>query len=616
VRFRSELVDGFRVSAVSGTNTVSFGIEASAEARNGLLGFAVERIDPVEDERYFMPGFKVFPSVIPYPDADTWVSTFEHPIQSLVWDDFTGKPDREYTYLFHPLRGKPRNLDRSATPVPITVRTEPLFSTLTHDVFFNRGVASSQAYARRFDNRSPDDQPTLERAAEARDWLARELDDALLAFIDQAQPGDELRGCFYEFRYLPVVARLRSALDEGVEVRIVVDLKENGRVRSDGTVVPPFPRDDNLRIIQDAGIPETAVKGRTARRSAIAHNKFLVLLRGPDRTPAEVWTGSTNLSDGGIHGQANVGHWIRDPQVASAFADYWDLLAEDPGGRTGDDPSTVRARNREFRERVAALTTLPASVDAIQPGITPIFSPRIGTAPLALYGSLVDAAERNACITFAFGVPGPFRDLLKDNEATSPLCFLLLEKEDRPPRRKPATTPGEPPPAWVALRARNNVYMAFGSEIREPLAQWVRETSTRALGFNKHVAYMHCKFLLHDPLGADPVVVSGSANFSDDSTTENDENMVVIRADRRVADIYFTEFNRLWNHYYFRSVVARTHERQGRRAAESVPEAVTETEARVDPGNLTLVEDDSWLQKYLPGTLRAKRVELYASMAV
>ena len=54
-----------------------------------------------------------------------------------------------------------------------------------------------------------------------------------------------------------------------------------------------------------------------------------------------------------------------------------------------------------------------------------------------------------------------------------------------------------------------------------------------------------------DPLGADPIVVTGSANFSKASTTDNDENMLLIRGNKRVADIYFTEFNRLFNHYYF-----------------------------------------------------------------
>ncbi len=49
-----------------------------------VLGFAVERIDPAKDECYYLHSFKVFPSIIPEPDQHTYVSSYVHPIQSLV----------------------------------------------------------------------------------------------------------------------------------------------------------------------------------------------------------------------------------------------------------------------------------------------------------------------------------------------------------------------------------------------------------------------------------------------------------------------------------------------------------------------------------------------------
>jgi len=51
--------------------------------------------------------------------------------------------------------------------------------------------------------------------------------------------------------------------------------------------------------------------------------------------------------------------------------------------------------------------------------------------------------------------------------------------------------------------------------------------------------------MLRDPFGDDPRVAEGSVNFSDQSVNDNDENMLLIRGNERVADIYFTEFNRL-----------------------------------------------------------------------
>ena len=156
MRFKSKVTDGYQVFAVSGTNTVSFAVDAAAADTKDLLGFAVERFDPQANERYFMPGFKVFRSVIPAPDETTTVSTNEHPIQSFVWDDFTAKPKHKYEYAFQPLHGQPKNLDRSRRRVVIAVQAPSrLFSDLAHDVFFNRGVASSQAYDAPFRQQGP-----------------------------------------------------------------------------------------------------------------------------------------------------------------------------------------------------------------------------------------------------------------------------------------------------------------------------------------------------------------------------------------------------------------------------------------------------------------------------
>lgn len=106
MRFVSEDTEGYRVFAVTGINTVSFAIDFRKANIKGLLGFAVERHDPEEDERLFMYGMKVFPSVVPSPDESTRVTTNDHPIQSFVWDDFTAKAGREYTYYFHPSKRK------------------------------------------------------------------------------------------------------------------------------------------------------------------------------------------------------------------------------------------------------------------------------------------------------------------------------------------------------------------------------------------------------------------------------------------------------------------------------------------------------------------------------
>jgi len=105
-----------------------------------------------------------------------------------------------------------------------------------------------------------------------------------------------------------------------------------------------------------------------------------------------------------------------------------------------------------------------------------------------------------------------------------------------------------------------------------------------------------------DPLGKEPIVVTGSANFSVASTNDNDENMVLIRGSRRVADIYFTEFNRLFYHYYFRSV------------QEATRKLDKGEKKKRDQQTLFLAETDDWIKAYKPGSLKRKRVDIFARM--
>jgi phosphatidylserine/phosphatidylglycerophosphate/cardiolipin synthase-like enzyme len=596
MRSKSKKTGGYTLYAVSGTNTVSFAVDFRDADTRGLLGFAVERINNDTGDRRFMDGYKVFDSIIPNPNINTVANTYSHPVQSFVWDDFTCYDNTNYTYLFYPLKGTPRHLDRSAKPMSVEITTEKLFSSHEHDIFFNRGVASSQAYRRRFFNLRPDKIFNDDMRQEALDWLSRQLDEAIFRFINNAKSGETLLGCFYEFRYLPVVEAFKKAIDRGVIVKIILDAKVNERTDSDGEFHESFPREENLRACRAARISTDPSDGyiilREGKKNDIQHNKFIVLL-DKQGNGKEVWTGSTNISEGGIHGQTNVGHWVRNQTVANQFAAYWDILSDDPGAAEGDDRTTTLRKNNELKKEVEQLQPNIDFQDwgDIPMGITTVFSPRRGLSMLESYVKMMDSAESMACVTLAFGINKMFKDYLEDNTSGNHICFMMLEKEDRPNSRS-----REP---FRYIGARQNVYKSWGAYIEDELYRWTRETSTRGLNLNKHVAYIHSKFLLVDPLSADPVVVTGSANFSEASTNDNDENLMIIRGDRRVADIYFTEFNRLFNHYYFRAVYKKTKEKN-----------------RFDEGSLRLQPNDSWLAKYEVGKFRYKRVMMFAEMDV
>ncbi|HOY03909.1 MAG TPA: phospholipase D-like domain-containing protein [Saprospiraceae bacterium] len=600
MRYKSSKQGGYTIYAVAGLDVISFAIDFTGADTKGLLGFAVERHDLTENEKYFMKGFKVFQDVFPDPAENVLVSTNEHPVQSFVWDDFTAKPEHEYDYYFYPVKGNPKFLQREK-PVLLKVKTEKIFSELPeqHDVFFNRGVASSQEYARRFFNLPPDKIEDSKLQQEAYDWLTRKLREAFYKYIDRAKAGDSLFGCFYEFHFEEAVARFKAAIDRGVNVTLIIDCKNNGKDTVDKKTgktksTASFPKEANLEALSNCGIDVDGknIIRRTARKNDIAHNKFLIYQPKSSAVPTEVWTGSTNISQGGMFGQTNVGHWIRNAETAQYYKTYWDLLATDPGAKEGS--KNTRIENSTFKTAVDAISGNKTAAEIMSgaDGITPIFSPRTGPEMLETYFELVDKAKSSACITLAFGVNKELKTKLLDNTYKNSVIFMMLEKKDE------AKSTDKNKDAFVELNARNNVYAAYGSFINDPLNKWVRETNTQQMGLNSHVMYIHTKFLLHDPLSGSPVIVTGSANFSGPSTEENDENMVIIKGNLRAADIYFTEFNRLFNHYYFRSVLLDLKD-QGKTP---------------DDSQLFLDPTDSWLDKYKPGKLRRKRVQMFIDM--
>ena len=120
-------------------------------------------------------------------------------------------------------------------------------------------------------------------------------------------------------RPVPVAPAVIAHNDRGVTVRLILDMKANESPDDGNPATKGFPRDDNEDMVNTAGIPVPNIIRREARPNNIQHNKFMVLLKGASKAPKQVWTGSTNISDGGIYGQTNVGHWIRDSAIAKQY---------------------------------------------------------------------------------------------------------------------------------------------------------------------------------------------------------------------------------------------------------------------------------------------------------
>jgi hypothetical protein len=513
--------------AIAGLHVVTLAwdfVDGQAEAASaGLLGFGVERAELKDGnvvEKHFLRGIKRFKDKDAGLPPGTPVPTSDHPVQSFQWGDYTASPRTTYRYRVVPVYGSPKLLEvRDASSVTVEVTTEGEEGgeedgggKTRHDVYFNRGVAGSQAYARKFGSTPPDpDAPQSEQMV----WLSRGLFEALNGFIRKATGPDaadyQLRAMLYEFHYPPVGQAFKDAIAAGADVDIRFEAQSY--------------KEDNETMIAQVGI-DANCKPQVVR-AGIRHNKFIVLIH--KGVPIAVWTGSTNISAGGIFGHSNVGHAIWDSTIATRFLAYWQALAS---------PTVTTAGLKKLDNAVEATPKNGSEPPADR--ILTLFSPRDPTAnppTLAWYADRLKAAQRIVCMTFAFGLDQDFVDAMSGEQDS--LNYWVFDKA-------PTAQASE-------VRRNKNTVIAVGAKLEK--GDFENFLGEQLTGFNKN-QYIHDKYSLLDPLTDDPVVVTGTANFSRPSQYANDENMLVIRGNLRVADVYFGEFMRIFDHLYARYVIS------------------------------------------------------------
>ena len=522
MRIRNTSANGLTLRAVAGTYVVFMGFDIDSTRRRNLLGFALHRTDHTENESGWLMGGLKFPGASTDTGSEARTNVF--PIQRFRWGDYTAKPNHDYTYRLHAMYGKPGELV-SGDSVEVQVRTEdPTNVGRGHQIHFNRSAAASQAYVRRFGDKDPDEIPD----GAAFRWLSRGLEESLVRFIEQARDSSySLHLCIYEFEKDNFLEALRAAVKRGVAVQILYDAK--GKTTSK----------ENPKAAKAHGLTKCC---ETRTTVSISHHKFIILCK--DGIPVAVWTGSTNFTEGAVYGQANVGHAIANKDVAKQFFDLHQALWK--------RPEPKKAKSVQIAEQLSPVPPLS------QPQMYPIFSPRSSIAAIDLIADLVDRANDLVCFTAPFALHDKLEDALDDPQDRF-LKFGLLNTTGNVVEK--------------VHRTKGN-RMAAAARLKTKLDMFQAES------LHHRGVYVHTKYFLIDPISANPKVITGSANFSNNSCRNNDENQLVIHSDPAVADVYLGEFMRMFDHYAFRDLQSRTKKK---------------------PKSISLSEDDSWADKYFAG---------------
>jgi phosphatidylserine/phosphatidylglycerophosphate/cardiolipin synthase-like enzyme len=569
----SNTQDGLTVRVIAGTTSVIIAIDLQTNKRTGCLGFTIRRADlGAGGNALALANMLKFPS----DTAGGPITTDRAPLQKFRWGDYAVSPGRRYRYQVVPRFGTPGHLqpatisDGDGVTVDITTEDDRKEETA---VFFNRAAAASRAFGLEFPHITSEQLllDASEEARRARAWLARRLEPAVLAFLAQASDNTfALHAAIYEFQKPNLLAALDAARQRGANVQVVFHDRQKLKKGQ------PDPSDKTAKKNEDgisaAGIGAMCKGRRADPQAAIMHDKFVVLLKktGATATPKAVWTGSMNWTDGGLYGQLNVGHAVYDADISAKYEALFQLLHADSGAA-------------DLKKSLKSLT--PVSTTPPGHGIHPIFSPQTSEDMLTLYAGIC----RNATclmVSAPFELHASIRDALKKRPQGT-VHYLLIDT------RKAL---GKPEEVKVQEGDPRNT-LAVATTLSSPLHDFQGKLLEGNESFLHAGIHIHSKIILADPFGSDPILVTGSANYSTNSTTKNDSNSLLIRGDLAVADIYATEFMRMFEHYHYRASEA--------------------ARAKKKDDVLSLREDDTWSEPYYEaGSLKELDRRIFAGTLV
>ncbi|TPL78457.1 hypothetical protein FJ941_23350 [Mesorhizobium sp. B2-3-13] len=400
-------------------------------------------------------------------------------------------------------------------------------------VHFNRGYVLSQFMARYMKRKGITLKELKETAVivsknvdrEARAFLGGTLRETMLKMMAEVAADEELElhAALYELSDEELIDGL-SAI--GKRAKIVL---ANGSVDAEG-------EDENADARARLRGADVVVHDRFLAPKALAHNKFLVIGRPANDKfePAKVWTGSTNWTPTGLCTQLNNGIMLEHPVLAERYEAQFNLLV-DAKSAISDD--LLRSNNS------------PEQGIAFGAGaIDSWFSSLSDEIDIKELVKLVEGAQHG--VFFVMFQPGnePVRTLLR------------LQKEKKLYVRGVATRfTGKGLEEFKLLKAKPEDFFLDAAQdtgVEKPVGQWAVEGT--AADFQSAIghAITHSKVLVIDPFSDDPIVVTGSHNFSHSASAVNDENFIVIRGHKKIAMHYAINAMQTYSHYRWRAYLA------------------------------------------------------------
>jgi phosphatidylserine/phosphatidylglycerophosphate/cardiolipin synthase-like enzyme len=371
--------------------------------------------------------------------------------------------------------------------------------------------------------------------------------EALTEFLARAKTSGTIYAALYELGDAELIAGLKSL---GKRLQIVLSnsvAKQNGK-----TADANQPARDLLEKSAKKMVNRIMPSGH------IGHNKFLVYANSAG-TPKAVLLGSTNWTSNGLCAQTNNTLVIDDDALAKRYLDYWNKLAADTKAAKGEakklqgsalrswdasgkdlkvdgaaleswfSPNTPKARSKGKNEK------RPPDMDVVADRIAKAkhailflaFYP--GSPSLANWAGLAARADKSlfvrGCVT---------------NKSASEGFYYELKGSSPPKKVKGQKSAPKQDPRVIGAEAFDGKLIPTG---------WKKEIL--AAGF----AIIHDKILVVDPFADNCVVVTGSHNLGHKASFDNDENLVIVEGNKKLAAAYATHVLDVYDHFSWRYAV-------------------------------------------------------------
>jgi phosphatidylserine/phosphatidylglycerophosphate/cardiolipin synthase-like enzyme len=398
-------------------------------------------------------------------------------------------------------------------------------------VYFNRGAVMSQYVA---------------RIARQKDWSASNIGDhvklieeplriflsgelrlAMIKLLDDAiqNPFLEIYAALFELSDVELLSKLKRI---GPRAHIIL---------SDGSNTKGKPiqyYDENLEARNDLRKSNVDVSDRILGRLGLGHNKILITVDNREDKAISVLTGSTNWSATGLCTQLNNAIVLTNPTAAKTYYDYWKVLKLAGNGFSseliafnGDGPKDAGNVKAWFtRTKKAKKSETPVDIEYLKDLVNSakesilyvMFQP--GGEPLA---SIIQKGKDKDVY-----IRGVVSTVIKSNKEK----FTLIDENEHTDYKTDLVQP---------------------DGLQTDFAWWIGEITRQKFLSSIGFAITHAKMIVIDAFGEDPIVVTGSHNFSAGASQSNDENFLVIRGNKKLAQHYAVACIATYAHYRWRA---------------------------------------------------------------